>query len=196
MKVRSIVITLLIVLAPFVVGTSLFLTRTTGACAARAQVVTDTRGNNPALTYRGITINWSCLPEYTFKSVLFGEDEYVVFVFHYTNESNQHLQVMPTYTVTYGRNKRYAANEEIAMYIEDGVEKKLTFKDQTPITFKIAPGTTKHYIVTFEKPRECKKFYVDIDMYEDMSLRIHYRKEDTTWTNYQNEWIHKYNGRG
>jgi len=105
--------------------------------------------------------------------------------------------LMPSYTfVSHAANRRYSANEEISMYIEDGLEKKLKVNDETPITFKITPNITKHYIVTFEKPHSLDKFYIDVDVFRDVTLRIHYKKENNLWESYKNELVKKYKGRG
>ncbi|MCD6309794.1 MAG: hypothetical protein J7M18_03710 [Candidatus Eremiobacteraeota bacterium] len=55
---------------------------------------------------------------------------------------------MPSYTFVPPYGKRYPANEEISMYIEDSLERELYVEDQTPIAFKISPGATKYYITT------------------------------------------------
>lgn len=117
-------------------------------------------------------------------------------MFHYTNNNQHDVQLMPSYTLVSPGNRDYSANEEILMYIEDRLEDELKVNDETPITYKISSDVTKHYIVTFEKPQALDRFYVDVDAFRDVTLRIHYEKEDRAWVNYKNELIKKYKGRG
>ena len=196
MKIRSIIIALAIILTPFVIGISLFIESGNRTIHKEATLVTDTRKNNQGISYKGIKIDWTFYPDWEYKPLLFHAEEYLVFVFHYTNISAYDVSVMPSYTFASPRNRRYSANEEIAMYIESDVENKLKVNDETPITFKIPPDVTKHYIVTFEKPHSLKKFYVDVDVFRDVALRIHYKKENGSWVNYKNEFAKKFKGRG
>lgn len=196
MKLRSIIIALVIVLIPFIIGIPLFLLRSSGRIPVKAHLVTDTRKNNEGIAYKGIKVNWTFYPDWEYKPLFFTAEEYLVFMFHYRNDNEYNIQVMPSYTLSSPHNMRYSANEEIAMYIEDGLENKLKVEDQTPITFEIPPNATKHYIVTFEKPQLLDNFCVDVDVFRDATLRLHYIKEDEEWSNYSNELVRKYNGRG
>ncbi len=196
MKVRSIIIALVIVLAPFIIGISLFLVKGSEAIHAKAHFMTDTRENNKGITHKGIKADWAFCPDYEYKPLFFHAEKYLVFMFHYRNDNEYSVQLMPSYTFASPGNRRYSANEEIAMYIEDELEEKLKANDETPITFKVAPNATKHYIVTFEKPKDLKQFYIDVDVFRDVTLRIRYKKENSTWENYKNELIKKYKGRG
>jgi len=117
-------------------------------------------------------------------------------MFHYTNDNQHDVQLMPSYTLVSPGDRDYSANEEIAMYIEDRLEDELRVNDETSITYKISPGTIKHYIVTFEKAQSLDSFYVDVDVFRDVALRIHYEKKDRVWVNYENELVKKYKGRG
>jgi len=196
MKIRSLIIALVIVLIPFIIGIPLFLARSSGRVSSKAHLVTDTRKNNGGITYKGIKVDWSFYPDWKYKPLFLHSDEYLVFMFHYTNNNAYDVVLMPSYTFAAPNIRRCSANEEIAMYIEDGLENELKVNDETPITFKISPNTTRHYIVTFEKPQKMKEFYVDVDVFRDVTGRIHYRKENNTWKDYKNELIKKYEGRG
>lgn len=196
MKIRSTIIALLIILTPFIIGVSLFLARSSGRIPAKAHLITDTRKNNGGVTYKGIKIDWTFSPDWEYKPLFLHADEYLVFVFHYTNNNAYNVVLMPSYTFASPPNILYSANEEIAMSIEDGVENKLKANDETPITFKVVPNATKHYIATFEKPPSLNNFYVDVDVFRDITLRIHYEKKGSSWVNYKNELIKKYKGRG
>jgi len=196
MKARSIIIALAIILIPFIIGILLFLVRSSGRIPVKAHIITDTRKNNKGMTYKGIKVDWTFCPDWEYKPLFFPAEEYLVFMFHYTNSNDYNVSVMPSYTFSSPPNRRYSANEEISMYIEDGVENKLKAKDQTSITFKISPNATKHYIVTFEKPHLLDNFCVDVDVFRDVTLRLRYKKEDGRWSNYSNELVRKYKGRG
>ncbi len=196
MKVRSIIIALAIVLTPFIIGMLLFLARGSGRIPVKAHLSTDTRRNNEGMAYKGIEVNWTFYSDWKYKPLFFHVDEYFVFVFHYTNSNAHDVVLMPSYTFVPPGNKRYSANEEISMYIEDGIERTLNVNDQTPITFKLSSNEVKDYIVTFEKSPKLKQFYVDVDIWKDVSLRIYYRKIDDGWEYYKSERVNKYIGRG
>lgn len=91
---------------------------------------------------------------------------------------------------------RYAANEEIAAYIKDTIEDELDLTDQTPMSFDVPAGKTRHCIVTFEKPRALKKFDVEVEVFRDHIWRLHYEKQGQTWVNSTNTTLIKYSGRG
>ncbi len=196
MKTRSIIIALAIVLTPFIIGIPLFLVKSGGAIHEEANFISDTRKNNKGITYKGIKVDWTFCPDWEYKPLFFHAEEYLVFMFHYSNDNEYNVQVMPSYMFASPHNRRYSANEEISMYIENALENKLKAEDQTPITFEIPSNATKHYIVTFEKPHSLDNFYVDVDVFRDVTLRLHYKKEDGEWSNYSNELIRKYKGRG
>jgi len=196
MKARSIIIALVIILIPFIIGIPLFLLRSSGRIPVKAHLVTDTRKNNGGVAYKGIKVDWTFCPDWEYKPLFFPAEEYLVFMFHYRNDNESNVQVMPSYTFASPHNRRYSANEEISMYIENALENKLKAEDQTPITFEIPSNATKHYIVTFEKPHSLDNFYVDVDVFRDVTLRLHYKKEDGEWSNYSNELVRKYKGRG
>jgi len=196
MKTRSIIIALIIILTPFIIGIVLFMARESGAAHQKIHFVTDTRKNGKGVTYKGIKVDWSFCSNWQYKPLFVPAEEYLVFMFHYTNNNQHDVQLMPSYTLVSPGNRDYSANEEIAMYIEDRLEDKLKVNDETSITYKISPDITKHYIVTFEKPQALDRFYVDVDVFRDTTLRIHYEKKGETWVNYENELIQKYKGRG
>jgi len=162
----------------------------------KAHFVSDTRKDNKGINYKGVKIDWIFCPDWEYKPLLFPAEEYLVFMFHYGNDNEYSIQLMPSYTFVSSDNRRYPANEEISMYIEDELEDKLKVEDETPITFELPPDITKHYIVTFEKPRSLDRFYVDVDIFRDVTARIYYKKEDGFWSNYKNELVNKYKGRG
>jgi len=196
MKAHSIIIAIAIVLIPFIIGIPLFLVRGSGGIPVKAHTITDTRKNNNGMTYKGIKVDWTFCPDWEYKPLFSPSEEYLVFMFHYTNNNDYNTSVMPSYIFSSPPNRRYSANEEISMYIENGVENKFKAEDQTPITFEISPNATKHYIVTFEKPHSLYNFCVDVDVFRDVTLRLHYKKEDGEWSNYSNELVKKYKGRG
>jgi len=193
---RSEIYALAIVLTPFIIGIPLFLVKSGGAIHEEANFISDTRKNNKGINYKGIKIDWTFCPDWEYKPLFFPAEEYLVFMFHYRNDNEFNVQVMPSYTFASPHNRRYSANEEISMYIENALENKLKAEDQTPITFEIPSNDTKHYIVTFEKPHSLDNFYVDVDVFRDVTLRLHYKKEDGEWSNYSNELVRKYKGRG
>lgn len=196
MKVRSLIIALVIVLVPFIIGLPLFVVKRSEAIRGKAHFITDTRKNNKGMTYKGIKVDWTFCPDWEYKPLFLLSEEYLVFMFHYINNNDYNVSVTPSYTFASPPNRRYSANEEISMYIEDGVENKFKAEDQTPITFEISPNTIKHDIVTFEKPHSLDNFYIDVDVFRDITLRIHYEKKGKAWVNYENELIEKYKGRG
>jgi hypothetical protein len=187
MKFRSIIIALIIVLTPFIVGIPLFLIKGSGVIHQEAYLMADTRKNNKGINYKGIKVDWTFCPDWKYKPLFFPAEEYLVFMFHYRNDNEFNIQVMPSYTFASPHNRRYS---------ENALENKLKAEDQTPITFEISPNATKHYIVTFEKPHSLDNFYVDVDVFRDVTLRLHYKKEDGQWNNYSNELVRKYKGRG
>jgi hypothetical protein len=192
---------LAIVLLPWVVGLSLFgLRNTSGSPIAPA--ATDTRkqaDSHP--TYQEVQVDWTFYPDWDFKPVLVGPAQYLVFMFHYTNSGRDPIWLMPSCTFVAPGEPRQAANEEIAMYIEDTIEDRVHAKDQTPISFRIPPGEQRHYIVVFENPPGLERFYVEVDAWQERCLRIHYRSAadasgNPVWMNDRNEWIEEYVGRG
>ena len=192
---------LAIVLLPWVVGLSLFgLRNTSGSPIAFA--ATDTRkqaDSHP--TYQEVQVDWTFYPDWEFKPVLVAPAQYLVFMFHYTNTGRDPIYLMPSCTFVAPGEPRQAANEEIAMYIEDALEDRVDAKDQTPITFRILSGKQRHYIVAFEKPPGLERFYVEVDAWQGRCLRIHYRKTadpsgNSVWVNDHNAWAEAYLGRG
>jgi hypothetical protein len=196
MKPRSMVIFLTIALTPFVIGLSLFIFEKTQAAHQKIDFVTDTREDNGSVTYKGIKIDWTFCPNWKYKPLLFSAREYLVFMFHYTNGNMSQVQLMPSYSLVSPGERNYSANEEISMYIEDRLENELKLSDETSVTYAISPGDVKHYIATFEKAPSVDSFYVDVDIFRDLTLRIHYAKKGNSWINFKNELIKKYKGRG
>jgi len=196
MKPRSIIIFLVVILMPFFVGISLFMFEKTQAEHQKIDFVTDTRKDNNGVTYKGIKIDWTFCPNWKYKPLLSSAQEYLVFMFHYTNDNKNQVQLMPSYELVSLGERSYPANEEISMYIEDRLEDELKVSDETSITYAIPAGGTKHYIVTFEKRLSVDSFYVDVDIFRDLTLRIRYAKRGNLWINLKNEWVKKYKGRG
>jgi hypothetical protein len=192
MRLKPAIITLIISLTPFIIGLALYVTLGN----IHTPLTTESQAAKKNLNYKGININWDFYPDWEYKPLFVPAEEYLVFMFHYINNNDYNIQVMPSYTLASPNNRRYLANEEISIYIEDSLENKIKAEDQTPISFEISPNDTKHYIATFEKPRSLKKFYVDVDIFRDVTLRIYYEKENDFWKNYKNEFIKKYKGRG
>lgn len=141
-------------------------------------------------------MDWAFCPDWHYKPLFFPSKEYLVFVFHYKNSNEYDIELMPSYTFTSPPNRRYSANEEISMYIEDEVEDELGLTDETSMSYKVSPGITKHYIVTFEKPEVLNHFYINVDVFRDNTLCIYYERKDGIWVNTENELIKKYKGRG
>ena len=196
MKMRSIIISLAIVLTPFIIGLLLFKAADTKGVLSKTHVITDTRESGKGLAHKGIKIDWAFCSNWEYKPLLLPAEKYLVFIFHYKNDNEYNVQLMPSYTFVSPNHRHYSANEEISMYIEDKIENELKITDETPITYSIPPDVTKHYIVTFEKPHALKRFYVDLDVFRDVTLRIHYETKGEKWVNYENELIKKYKGRG
>jgi len=196
MKIRSVTIALTIVLIPFISGVVLFNAKLHGTASERGNFISDTRYENKGIDHKGISIDWSFSPDWRYKPLFFPSKEYLVFVFHYKNDSEYDIELAPSYTFVPPPHRRYSANEEISMYIEDDVEDELGITDETSMSYKISPGATIHYIVTFEKPENLNHFYIDVDIFRDDTLRLYYEKKCGTWVNANNELIDKYRGRG
>ena len=196
MKNRSIIIALAIVLTPFVLGMFLFIAQANPTIPGEKHFISDIGANNKAVNYKGIGIDWAFCPDWKYKPLLFHAQEYFVFVFQFRNNNKYAAQLMPSYYFASPPGKIYSANEEISMYIENNVERELKLNDETPITYKISPNSAKNHIVTFETAENSDQFYVDVDIFRDAILRIHYEKTDGSWVNHKNEFINKYKGRG
>jgi len=196
MKARSKIITLAIILTPFIIGLLLFAANSTEEVRKKAYFTADTGESGKGLTYKGIKVDWAVYPDWEYKPLFFRAEKYLVFIFRYKNDNERNIQLMPSYSFVSPGHRRYSANEEISMYIEDELEDNLGIIDQTPISFEISPGAVKHYVVTFEKPRSLDNFYVDVDVFRDVTLRINYKKEGANWINYKNGLVKKYKGRG
>jgi len=196
MKIRSIIIALVIVLIPFVLGIFLFIARPNAWIQEKKHFISDTSKDSKGVNYKGIKIDWAFCPNWEYKPLFFPSQEYLVFVFHYKNNNEYDVELVPSYTFASPPDSRYSANEEISMYIENEVENELKITDETPMTYKISPNVIKHYIVTFEKPQVLNHFYIDVDIFRDNTLRIYYEKKDGIWVNSENELIKKYKGRG
>ena len=196
MKIRSIIIALTIVLIPFILGLILFIARPHSAVHGKKNFISDTREENKGIDYKGIRVDWVFCPDWQYKPLFFPFKQYLVFVFHYKNNNEYDIELMPSYTFASPPNRRYSANEEISMYIEDEVEDELGITDETAMSYSISSGGTKHYIVTFEKPEVLNHFYIDVDVFRDNTVRIYYQKKDGTWVNTENKLIKKYKGRG
>ena len=196
MKIRSVTIALTIILIPFILGVILFNAKLHSTVPGKGNFISDTRYQNKGINHKEISIDWSFCPDWRYKPLFFPSKEYLVFVFHYKNNGEYDIELAPSYTFVSPPHRRYSANEEISMYIEDDVEGELGVTDETSMSYKISPGATKHYIVTFEKPQLLDSFYVDVDVFRDITLRIHYEKKGSLWVNSKNELIEKYKGRG
>ncbi|MBN1365253.1 MAG: hypothetical protein JW976_10655 [Syntrophaceae bacterium] len=195
MKIRSVIVALTITLIPFILGIALFITNREGI-SAKTHFMTNTEENNEGAIYKNIKIDWDFCPGWEYQPLFFHAEEYFVFVFHYTNNNDEDVFLMPSYLFSFSGSRRYSANEEIAMYIEDEIENQLRIEAQTPMSFRMSPHNTKHYLVTFEKPPAIKAFIVDVDIFRDVTLRIYYKKEGQTWIHYKNEFVKSYRGRG
>jgi len=196
MRYRSIIIALIIILIPFLLGIFLFISESRGEIYPTNHFISDTKNSNTGLEYKGVKIDWAFCPNWQYKPLLFPAGEYLVFVFHYKNNTNYDIELTPSYAFISPSHRRYAANEEIAMYIEDDVEDELKVTDETSMSYKITSGSTKHYIATFEKPDSLDKFYIDVNIFRDVTVRIHYKKENGFWNNCKNEFVNNYKGRG
>ena len=195
MKIRSITIALTIVLIPFILGAILFNVKSHNTILGKGNFISDTRYENKGINYKEISIDWAFCPDWQYKPLFLPSKEYLVFAFHYKNNSGYDIELAPSYAFVSPPNRRYSANEEIAMYIEDDVEDELGVTDETSMSYNISPGAIKHYIVAFEKPKDLNHFYVDIDIFRDNTLRLYYDKKEGVWMNSKNELINKYKGR-
>lgn len=192
---------LIIVLLPWALGLSL-LELSSNSHPPAAAAATDTRDEpDPRPAYKDVQVDWTFYPDWEFDPLLAGPARYLVFMFHYTNNGRHPIWLMPSYTFVAPDEPRQAANEEVAMYIEDGIEDQVHAEDQTPIAFRIPPGEQRHYTVAFEKPTRLERFYVEVDAWQNRCLRLHYhvaRDESggLVWTHDRSEWVEKYLGRG
>ena len=196
MRTKLIIVTLIIILTPFIIGMVLYATLGNIHAPAEDHLIAGAKINKENLSYKGLSLDWVFCPDWEYKPLLFPAEEYLVFMFHYTNNNDYTVQVTPSYSFVSPKNRRYPANEEISMYIEDALETDLKTEDVNPFAFKISPNGTKHYIVTFEKPRSLESFYVDIDIFRDLTWRLYYKKVNGHWKNYTNKLVAKYKGRG
>lgn len=188
-------ISMVIVLTPFLIGTALLM-KIDSRAPGGGRFVADTRQDGSGMIYKGVDIDWTFCPEWRYKPLWAPARPYAVFMFRFRNESGWDIQLMPSYTFVSSRHRRYSANEEIAMYIEDEVEAGLGMDDETAITFEVPPGEAKYYLAVFERPALMKDIYLDVDLFRDVVLRIHYKYDHGRWINNRNEWVHNYKGRG
>ena len=185
-----------VVLIPFILGSALFTTT-----PARRAPTSSTLKNGSAIVasevnHNGLRLGFTFVGDWSYKPLLFPSDEYFVFVFRYHNGSKQSVHVTPSYTLTTASGARYAANEEIAAYVEDAVEDKLQVTDETAMAFPVAGGETRDYIAAFEKPPDCTAFDVDVDVFTGHTWRLHFERKGEAWVNTVNRLETTYNGRG
>jgi len=123
------------VLIPFLLGIVLFTTTPNRHFRTSAVLGSDTKDQKAelSLSLNELELEWTFFADWQYKPLLFPADDYLVFVFHYTNHSDFPMYVTPTYTLECKPGIRYAANEEIAAYVEDAVETELGVTDETPI---------------------------------------------------------------
>ena len=198
LKAGSVLIGAVTVLIPFLLGIVLFTATPNRHFRASAVLGSDTKDQKAelSLSLNELELEWTFFADWQYKPLLFPADDYLVFVFHYTNHSDFPLYVTPTYTLECKPGIRYAANEEIAAYVEDAVETELGVTDETPITFKVPAGGIKHYIAVFEKPSGLTAFDVTVDVFEGHAWRLRYEKQGNAWVNSTNAVITTYRGRG
>lgn len=196
MKTRSIFAAWIIIVAPFLIGGILVLTGGMRAVPGEMSSVQNTLPGNRGIEHKGIGVDWIFCPDWKFKPLLLPAEEYLVFVFHYTNRNDYPVRLMPSYTLSAPPHRPISANEEISMYIEDRLEDELKFEDQTCITFDLAPNASEDYIVSFEKPSSLAEFAVEVELFRDVTLRLGFKKENGLWRNFRKELMDKYQGRG
>jgi C4-dicarboxylate transporter/malic acid transport protein len=184
------------VLIPFLLGPVLLPIISGRPVFAAAPRGNDAAAPSERCMQNGVELEWTFFPDWQYKPLLFPADHYLVFVFHYTNDSDFPVYVTPTYTLTCAPRIRHAANEEIAAYIEDAVEDELHLTEETPMTFQVPAHATKHDIATFEKPPAVTAFDVDVEVFDGRSWQLHYEQHGQTWVNSANREVVKYGGRG
>jgi len=193
---RSIAIGAGIVLIPFLLGIPLFATTPNRRVPATATLAEEVAGRHGALNENGLALDWQFVPDWEYKPLLCGADTYLIFVFDYTNTTAYPMHITPSYTLRGPRGVRYAANEEIAAYVEDAVEQRLGVTDETGMSFRIPAHASRQYIAAFETPPSMAAFDVDVDVFQGRSWRLHYEKHADAWVNVGSEVVGGYSGRG
>ena len=193
---RLVLTGLAIVLMPFLLGIGLFSTSPNRSLPDFLEARNNENGEEVGLGLNGLELDCSFFGTWPYQSFLLPAEEYYVFVFHYKNISNLPIHVTPSYTFTSKPSVRYAANEEIAAYLENVIEDELGVTDETAMAFSIGPGVTKHDIATFRKPPRCSGFDVYVELFEEKIWRLHYKIQEETWLTTQSKIEMKYHGRG
>ncbi len=198
---RNAVGPLTIVLLPWFLGLCLLWLSRVNSRETPSQAMNTRTGTSSHLTYKGVQVDWTFYADWQFKPLFLGKAAYFVFVFHYANNSAHAIYLMPSYTFVAPHERWQAANEEIATYIEDEIEDELGVADEPGLIYRVPAHGTRHYIVAFSKPPGVGSFHVDVDIWQDRTLRIHYRRAtegtaNSAWINHDNEWTEKYLGRG
>jgi len=200
-RFRTVLIGVAVVLLPWCAGLLLLWLWQGQSAHASTSVPASKSDDARDLAYKGLQVDWTFYPHWQFKPLLLGKAAYFVFVFHYTNNGDHAIYLMPSYTFAAPHERWQAANEEIATYIEDEIEDELGVTDEPGLIYRVPAGGTRHYIVVFRKSVDVRSFCVDVDIWQDRTLRIHYRRTTegsgkSSWLNAENEWIEKYLGRG
>lgn len=182
---------LTIILFPFVAGTAIFQIMPSRHYSVSYDMQSQSNDSKKGIAQYNLELKWTFLPDWQYKPLLVKKDEYMVFIFHYTNHSDFVEHIAPSYSFSTPLGIRRPANEEIAAYIEDSVENETGFISQTPFSFSIPAHTTRHYIATFEKPRELAEFDVLIELSDNQGWLLHYENTGTGWVNPTNSLLRK-----
>lgn len=122
---RTALIGLAVVLLPWCAGLLLLWLSQGYSTYVSTQAAASRSVHARNLAYKGVQVDWTFYPDWQFKPLLLGKTAYFVFVFHYTNNGDHAIYLMPSYTFATPHEPWQAANEEIATYIEDGIEDDL-----------------------------------------------------------------------
>lgn len=177
---------LLIVFLPLISGTSLYATAPSKDVTPSEQIRDSLSSSAQDVVFNDLQLQWTLYPAWRYKPLFVDADEYLVFVFHFTNRSGLPMHLTPSYTFSCTSGFRRAANEEIAAYIEDAVEENLGLTTQVPMAFTVPGGETKHYLTVFEKPPTMECFNVDIELLQGYGWRLHYEDRGQGWVNVKN----------
>jgi C4-dicarboxylate transporter/malic acid transport protein len=177
---------LVIIFIPLTSGSILYATASAENVFPSEQIRNPIPPPAEGVIFNDLQIQWTFYPALRYKPLLVDASEYLVFVFHFANRSELPMHLTPSYTFTCPPGIRRAANEEIASYIEDAVEKDLGLTTQVPMSFTVPSGEIKHYLAVFECPRSMKHFGVDIKLFQGYGWRLHYENHGQGWIHVRN----------
>ncbi|MBN1983048.1 MAG: hypothetical protein JW795_16060 [Chitinivibrionales bacterium] len=182
---------LAIILFPFVIGIVMFSTATARNYEMSAKIQKGQCREQEVIIEDDIELKWSFIPDYRYKPLILGENEYMVFMFDYINHSDFTKHITPSYSFISQKGKRSPANEEISAYIEDAIEDKVGYTSQTPMPFAIPAHQERHYIAAFEKTHGLNGFTVNIELFNKLGWSLSYEKSRNEWINTKNTILSK-----